>query len=59
MDEIYYPRVRSMLRAAPIPDDVLKTDYYETTRFLLENGKKAGLPTRLLDLAVDWDIVRQ
>ncbi|MBD2728164.1 GMC family oxidoreductase [Nostoc sp. FACHB-892] len=59
MDEIYYPRVLSMLRAAPIPDDVLKTDYYETTRFLLENGKKAGLPTRLLDLAVDWDIVRQ
>ncbi|MBD2533066.1 GMC family oxidoreductase [Nostoc flagelliforme FACHB-838] len=59
MDEIYYPRVLSMLRAAPIPDDVLKTDYYEKTRFLLENGKKAGLPTRLLDLAVDWDIVRQ
>ncbi|MFN6559506.1 MAG: GMC oxidoreductase [Nostoc sp. ChiSLP01] len=59
MDEIYYPRVRSMLRAAPMPNDILKTDYYETTRFLLENGKKAGFPTRLLDLAVDWDIVRQ
>lgn len=59
MDEIYYPRVRSMLKAAPIPDDILKTDYYETTRFLLENGKKAGLPSRLLDLGVDWDIVRQ
>ncbi|MDZ8185033.1 MAG: GMC oxidoreductase [Nostoc sp. ChiSLP02] len=59
MDEIYYPRVRSMLKAAPMPDDILKTDYYETTRFLLENGKKAGFPTRLLDLAVDWNIVRQ
>jgi cholesterol oxidase len=59
MDNKYYPRVRSMLRAAPIPDDILKTDYYDTTRFLLENGKKAGLPTRLLDLGVDWDIVRQ
>ncbi|MBD2414729.1 GMC family oxidoreductase [Nostoc calcicola FACHB-3891] len=59
MDEIYYPRVRSMLKAAPMPDDILKTDYYETTRFLLKNGKKAGFPTRLLDLAVDWDIVRQ
>ncbi|MBW4672857.1 MAG: GMC family oxidoreductase [Desmonostoc geniculatum HA4340-LM1] len=59
MNEIYYPRVRSMLAAAPIPDDILKTDYYETTRFLLENGKKAGLPSRLLDLGVNWDIVRQ
>lgn len=59
MNEVYYPRVNSMLRASPMPNDVLETDYYDTTQLLLENGKKAGLPTRLLDLAVDWDIIRQ
>ncbi|MBP5976273.1 GMC family oxidoreductase [Brasilonema sp. CT11] len=59
MDQIYYPLVRSMLGATPIPQDILSTKYYDTVRLLLENGTKAGLPTRLLDLAVNWDIVRQ
>jgi len=59
MDQVYYPRVRSMLGATPIPQDILSTKYYDTVRLLLDNGTKAGLPTRLLDLAVDWDIVRQ
>ena len=59
LDAIYYPRVLSMLKASPIPPDVLATNYYDTTRLLLENASKAGFPNRLLDLAVDWNIVRE
>jgi cholesterol oxidase len=56
---VYYPRVQKMLKSSPIPQDVLATSYYGKTRFFMENAKKAGLPSFLLDLALDWDIVRQ
>jgi cholesterol oxidase len=59
LDRIYYPRVRSMLQASPIPDDILKTNYYLAGRTLSEQAAKAGLKTRKLDLAIDWNIVRQ
>lgn len=59
MDEVYYPRVRSILQPSPIPDEILKTDYYLASRILQEQATKAGLKSRKLDIAVDWDIVRQ
>lgn len=59
LDSVYYPRVQNMLQAAPIPQDVLATSYYGKTRFFLDNANKAGLPSFLMDLAVNWDIVRQ
>ncbi|MDZ8185038.1 MAG: GMC family oxidoreductase [Nostoc sp. ChiSLP02] len=59
LDSIYYPRVQKMLKASPIPQDVLATSYYGKTRFFIENANKAGLPSFLLDLAVDWDVIRQ
>ncbi|MCC5644490.1 GMC family oxidoreductase N-terminal domain-containing protein [Nostoc sp. CHAB 5824] len=59
LDRIYYPRVRSMLQASPIPADILATDYYEKVRLLMQHATNAGFPNRLLDLAVDWDIVRE
>lgn len=59
LDSIYYPRVQKMLKASPIPQDVLATTYYGKTRFFMENANKAGLPSFLLDLAVDWDVIRQ
>ncbi|MDZ8023248.1 MAG: GMC oxidoreductase [Nostoc sp. DedQUE01] len=59
LDKIYYPRVRSMLNASPIPDSILETDYYLANRILLQQAAKAGLKARKLDIAVDWDIVQQ
>jgi len=56
---VYYPRVNSIIKASPIPPDILATDYYLSTRIFLERGANAGLPTVLQNIAVDWDIVRQ
>ncbi|MHC5822352.1 MAG: FAD-binding protein, partial [Nostoc sp.] len=59
LDKVYYPKVRSILKPSPIPDDILNTDYYLASRILLEQAGIAGLRARKLDVAVDWDIVRQ
>lgn len=59
LDRVYYPRVRSILKASPIPDDILQTESYLASRILQEQAVKAGLKTRKIDIAIDWDIVRQ
>ncbi|NMG21131.1 GMC family oxidoreductase, partial [Brasilonema bromeliae SPC951] len=59
LDRVYYPRVRSILKPSQIPDDILQTNYYLSSRIFLEQAAKAGLKARKLDMAVDWDIVRQ
>jgi cholesterol oxidase len=58
MEDVYYPRVKRVLRSAPIPDDILATEYYRSSRVSLDQARRAGFPTRPVDLAVDWDIVR-
>jgi cholesterol oxidase len=58
MENVYYPRVKQILGSAPIPDDVLATEYYRSSRVSLGQAQTAGFPTRVVDLAVDWDIVR-
>jgi cholesterol oxidase len=59
MEQVYYPRVRSVIKPGPTPPDILNTEFYQGTRVLLEQGRASGFPTRLLDLDVDWEIVRQ
>ena len=59
LDQTYYPRVRQMLGASPIPQDILATDYYLSTRVFLQQATDAGIPNRLIDIAVNWDIVRE
>lgn len=59
MEEVYFPRVKSVIQSAPIPDDILATEYYRSSRVSMEQAVTAGFPTRLVDLAVDWDIVRE
>jgi len=58
MEDVYYPRVQGMIGSAPIPDDILATEYYRSSRVSLDQARTAGFPTRPGDLAVDWDIVR-
>jgi cholesterol oxidase len=59
MDAVYYPRVRSVLQPEPIPHDVLETPFYQSTRVNLVQAQRAGFETRLIELAVDWNIVRE
>lgn len=59
LDRIYYPKVRSILKPSSIPDDILQSPFYLTSRIVLEQAAKANLKARKLDMNVDWDIVRQ
>jgi cholesterol oxidase len=59
LDSVYFPRVRSILQATPIPDDILASSSYLSSRIFIEQAAKAGLRTRKIDIAFDWDIVRQ
>lgn len=58
MEDVYYPRVQQIIRPAPIPIDILATEYYLSSRVSLDQATRAGFPTRPVDLAIDWDIVR-
>ena len=66
MDQIYYPRVRTMLNGSPrpnyIPQDILESEYYTSTRVNFEQAQNAGFvssPPKLVEYCVDFDIVRQ
>src|ERR1700753_3932225 len=43
LDRVYFPRVREMLNATPIPEDILETDAYLSSRILLKEAAAAGL----------------
>jgi cholesterol oxidase len=58
MEDVYYPRVRRIIQSAAVPDDILATPYYLSSRVSLDQAQTAGFATRPVDLAVDWDIVR-
>ncbi len=59
MDAIYYPRVKSMLNASVISDILKNSDYYHFADIFHQQATNAGLNTRLIDLAYDWNIVEQ
>ena len=59
LNNTYFPRVLEMLGAGPIPDDVLNSEYYLSSRILLEQAAKAGLSTMRLNIGSDWDVVRK
>ena len=59
MDEVYYPRVKSVIGLSEMPEDILDTDFYRSTRVNLEQAKKAGFNTRPVDIGLDWAVVRQ
>ena len=59
MDRVFYPRVRAMIKASPIPDDVLAAPCAAGARRFNEHAKAAGFHFRRLDMAVDWNIVRE
>lgn len=58
MEDVYYPRVKRIIGSGPIPEEILATEYYRSSRVSLEQALTAGFLTRPVDLAVDWEIVR-
>ena len=69
MDQVYYPRVRSIIKPSTIPADILATTIYKSTRINQEQAQRAGrmgvdrqigfYQGKLVEYAVDWDVVRQ
>jgi cholesterol oxidase len=59
MESIYYPRVRSVIGSSEIPEDILATNFYRSTRVNLEQAERAGFNTRRVHIGVDWDVVRK
>ncbi|HTV54267.1 MAG TPA: GMC oxidoreductase [Terriglobia bacterium] len=75
LDQIYYPRVRTMVNGSPkpnyIPQDILESPYYLSTRVNLQQAQNAGFvagggnprgpqsPPKLVEYGVDFNIVRQ
>jgi len=57
--QIYYPLARSQLRAAPVPEDILASDLFRSSRVSLEAARRAGFETRPVDLTIDWSVVRE
>ncbi|AFY89934.1 GMC oxidoreductase [Chroococcidiopsis thermalis] len=71
MDAVYFPRVHSVIGSAPIPDDVLESEYYLGLKILEQHALKAGFPyvestncglingVNRFPMGIDWDIVRE
>ncbi len=57
MRQVYYPRAKAMLQAAPIPAWMLERPEYAAAKEWAKLGLRAGLPTRLVDCALDWNVV--
>src|SRR3954447_2682184 len=59
MVSTYYPRVRSIIKSSPMPDFILETPYYKSTRVNLEQAQAAGFNTRLTEVGVNWKAVNE
>lgn len=59
LDEVYFPRVRSVLKPSIIPEDILNSDYYLSSRVFIEQATNAGFKHTWNVLNVDWNIIRQ
>ncbi|MFH8491818.1 GMC oxidoreductase [Streptomyces longisporoflavus] len=59
MTERWYPQARELIGCAPIPDDIYHSEFYRSARSFADQLDKAGIPWTKVDLAVDWDVVRE
>ncbi|MEU3602620.1 GMC oxidoreductase [Streptomyces sp. NPDC006798] len=59
MVERWYPQARELIGCAPIPDDVYESSFYRSARSFADQLERAGIPWSKVDLAVDWDAVRE
>jgi cholesterol oxidase len=59
MHERFYPRARAILKPERIPDDLLALPLYQSTRVQEERARAAGLTVRPVELALDFEVVRE
>lgn len=57
MEQQWLPRVMAMLDASPVPQEVLDQPFYAMSRYFIATCREAGVPTRLIDLATDWEAI--
>ncbi|MFI8773544.1 GMC oxidoreductase [Gordonia sp. NPDC062954] len=55
----YYPRARQMIRAAPLPPDILAHPNYVGARSWIRTVARYGVAPSFIDYSVNWDIVRR
>ena len=58
MHNVYYPRVRKMLRLSPIPDDVYNSAPFTHSRVWDQQARRAGYRPQRVDGIWNWDVVR-
>jgi cholesterol oxidase len=59
LDSVYYPRVKQMLGAVPIPADVLADPRYLFSRVARDQTLKAGMDYQWVEQIYKWDVVRR
>jgi cholesterol oxidase len=58
LDRWAYPLVARMLKISTIPDGILATEPYRSSRLFLDVAPSAGLETFRVPLPIDWNFVR-
>ncbi|MGW4768633.1 GMC oxidoreductase [Nocardia sp. NPDC004278] len=58
MHEVYYPRVREMLRLSPIPDDIYDSWAFAHSRAWDDQVRAAGHTPQRIDSSWNWNIIR-
>lgn len=59
MDQVYYPRARQVLGHSTIPNDILNSPYYASTRANLVQAQAANMyQGKLVEFNLDWNVVR-
>ncbi len=55
----YYPRVARTLRIATIPDDLLNSPQYSSSRRFVEMADAQGLHSFRVPMPIDWEFARR
>lgn len=58
MENVWYPRVSTLLPGTTIPSDILESPTYEAARIFMDHAMNAGLELEMIAQAIDWDLVR-
>lgn len=58
MHDVYYPRVRNMLRPSTIPDDIYSSPAFAHSRAWEAQARAAGYAPQPIDGTWRWDIIR-
>lgn len=58
MNEVYYPRVLSLISGGPIPDDILNSPNFAAQKAFIADATAAGLDVVKSDVCFDWNVIR-